>query len=186
MRQDADIITAGEIRDRETAEMAVQAPFTGHLVLSTLHTNDVPTAISRLLDLGMPAHLLKATLNGVMAQRLVRTLCISCRKEVAPDKEASQELVQLFKMAMPGSIYQPGGCLDCRNTGYSGRQGVYEIMPISKPLINAISATSDIQSLQDHAVKLGMKPLRLAGGKKVAMGITSIEEVMRVTPELGG
>ncbi len=183
MRQDPDIIMVGEIRDRETAEMAVQAALTGHLVLSTLHTNDAPSAISRFLDLGMPAHLLKATLNGVMAQRLLRTLCLSCRVEVAPDQQAWQELVQSHQLPMPSRIYQPGGCLDCRNTGYSGRQGVYEIMPLSKPLIKTISATGDIQSLRDRAVKIGMVPLRLAGAEKVIRGITSIEEVMRVTPE---
>ena len=183
MRQDPDIIMVGEIRDRETAEMAVQAALTGHLVLSTLHTNDAPSAISRLLDLGMPAHLLKATLNGVMAQRLLRTMCLSCRVEVAPDQQAWQELVQSHQLPMPSRIYQPGGYLDCRNTGYSGRQGVYEIMPLSKPLIKTISATGDIQSLRDRAVKIGMVPLRLAGAEKVIRGITSIEEVMRVTPE---
>lgn len=183
MRQDPDIIMVGEIRDSETAEMAVQAALTGHLVLSTLHTNDAPTAISRLLDLGMPAHLLRATLNGIMAQRLLRTLCLSCRVEVAPDQQAWEELVQSHQLPMPSKIYQPGGCLDCRNTGYSGRQGVYEIMPLSKPLIKTIGATSDIQSLRDRAVKIGMVPLRLAGAEKVIRGITSIEEVMRVTPE---
>jgi general secretion pathway protein E len=183
MRQDPDIIMVGEIRDRETAEMAVQAALTGHLVLSTLHTNDAPTAISRLLDLGMPAHLLKATLNGVMAQRLLRTLCLSCRVEVTPDPQAWQELVQPYQRPLPGKIYQPGGCLKCRNTGYSGRQGVYEIMPLSKPLIKTISAASDIQSLREIAVKVGMVPLRLAGAEKVVKGITSIEEVMRMTPE---
>jgi general secretion pathway protein E len=183
MRQDPDIIMVGEIRDRETAEMAVQAALTGHLVPSTLHTNDAPTAISRLLDRGMPAHLLKATLNGVMAQRLLRTLCLSCRVEVTPDPQAWQELVQPYQRPLPGKIYQPGGCLKCRNTGYSGRQGVYEIMPLSKPLIKTISAASDIQSLREIAVKVGMVPLRLAGAEKVVKGITSIEEVMRMTPE---
>jgi general secretion pathway protein E len=183
MRQDPDIIMVGEIRDRETAEMAVQAALTGHLVLSTLHTNDAPTAISRLLDLGIPAHLLKATVNGIMAQRLLRTLCVSCRVEVAPEQQAWQELVQSHQLPMPSKIYQPGGCLECRNTGYSGRQGVYEIMPLSKPLIKTIGANSDIQSLRATAVKIGMVPLRLAGAEKVIKGITSIEEVMRVTPE---
>ena len=183
MRQDPDIIMVGEIRDRETAEMAVQAALTGHLVLSTLHTNDAPTSISRLLDLGIPAHLLKATVNGIMAQRLLRTLCVSCRVEVAPEQQAWQELVQSHQLPMPSKIYQPGGCLECRNTGYSGRQGVYEIMPLSKPLIKTIGANSDIQSLRATAVKIGMVPLRLAGAEKVIKGITSIKEVMRVTPE---
>ena len=183
MRQDPDIIMVGEIRDRETAEMAVQAALTGHLVISTLHTNDAPTAISRLLDLGMPAHLLKATLNGIMAQRLMRTLCMNCRVQVATDAHAWQELVQPFKLAAPKQVYQPGGCLECRNSGYAGRQGVYEIMPLTKQLMSNISATGDIQTLRETAVKMGMKPLRLAGAEKVIMGVTSIEEVMRVTPE---
>ena len=183
MRQDPDIIMVGEIRDRETAEMAVQAALTGHLVISTLHTNDAPTAISRLLDLGMPAHLLKVTLNGIMAQRLMRTLCMNCRVQVATDAHAWQELVQPFKLAAPKQVYQPGGCLECRNTGYAGRQGVYEIMPLTKQLMSNISATGDIQTLRETAVKMGMKPLRLAGAEKVIMGVTSIEEVMRVTPE---
>lgn len=185
MRQDPDIIMVGEIRDSETAEMAVQAALTEHIVLSTLHTNDAPTAISRLLDLGLPTHLLKATLNGVMAQRLVRTLCIACRKEVAPDPEAWAELTRPFTVPMAKVIYQPGGCLECRNTGYAGRQGVYEIMPLSSALLSAISADTDIQQIRQAAVKQGMKPLRLAGAEKVAEGITSVEEVMRVTPELG-
>lgn len=185
MRQDPDIIMVGEIRDQETANMAVQAVLTGHLVLSTLHTNDAPTAISRLLDLGLPAHLLKASLNGVMAQRLVRTLCTSCRRAVTPDAAAWQELVLPMAVPMPEVIYQPGGCLECRNTGYSGRQGVYEIMPLSKPLLAEISGHSDIQSIREVAVKLGMNTLRLAGAQKVAAGITSIAEVMRVTPESG-
>ncbi len=183
MRQDPDIIMVGEIRDRETAEVAVQAALTGHLVISTLHTNDAPTAISRLLDLGMPAHLLKATLNGIMAQRLMRTLCMNCRVQVATDAHAWQGLVQPFKLTAPKQVYQPGGCLECRNTGYAGRQGVYEIMPLTKQLMSNISATGDIQTLRETAVKMGMKPLRLAGAEKVIMGVTSIEEVMRVTPE---
>ena len=185
MRQDPDIIMVGEIRDSETAEMAVQAALTGHLVLSTLHTNDAPTAISRLLDLGLPVHLLKATLNGVMAQRLVRTLCKACRKEVAPDPQAWAELTYPFKMPITKTIYQPGGCLECRNTGYAGRQGVYEIMPLSSAPLSAIGADTDIQQIRQAAVAEGMKPLRLAGAEKVAEGVTSIEEVMRVTPELG-
>jgi general secretion pathway protein E len=185
MRQDPDIIMVGEIRDRETAEMAVQAALTGHLVLSTLHTNDAPTAINRLLDLGIPAHLLKATLNGVMAQRLIRTLCLSCRVSIAPDPQSWQELVQPFELPLPHRVYGPAGCLECRNTGYSGRQGVYEIMPLNNILLKEIGRDADIELLREKAIKLGMKPLRLAGAEKVIAGITSIEEVMRVTPESG-
>ena len=183
MRQDPDIIMVGEIRDQATAEMAVQAALTGHLVLSTLHTNDAPTAISRLLDLGMPAHLIKATLNGVMAQRLVRTLCPDCRSEVQCDPEAWQQLGGHAKQ--PATVFQPLGCLECRNTGYLGREGIYEIMPISDELLSHISAESDIQQVRDAAISQGMKTLRMAGAEKVAAGITSIAEVLRVTPELG-
>ena len=183
MRQDPDIIMVGEIRDRATAEMAVQAALTGHLVLSTLHTNDAPTAISRLLDLGMPAHLIKATLNGVMAQRLVRTLCPDCRGEVQTDPEAWHQLAG--NCEIPKTVFQPVGCLECRNTGYLGREGIYEIMPVTDDLLGHISAESDIQQLRDAAVSQGMKTLRMAGAQKVAAGTTSIAEVLRVTPELG-
>ena len=183
MRQDPDIIMVGEIRDNETAEMALQAALTGHLVLSTLHTNDAPTAISRLLDLGMPAHLLKATLVGVMAQRLVRTLCRACRKAVTPSAAVWQELIGPFAIHKPKIIYQPGGCRECRNTGYAGRQGIYEIMSIAGDLLAALSSDADMQYIRQLAVNQGMRPLRLAGATKVTEGITSIEEVMRVTPQ---
>ena len=185
MRQDPDIIMVGEIRDQATAEMAVQAALTGHLVLSTLHTNDAPTAISRLLDLKMPAHLIKATLNGVMAQRLVRTLCPDCRSEVDCDREAWYEMVGSAEMAPPVKVYQPDGCLECRNTGYLGREGIYELMPLTNALLTYINSESDIQEIRQAAISQGMKTLRMAGAEKVAAGITSMEEVLRVTPELG-
>ena len=185
MRQDPDIIMVGEIRDQATAEMAVQAALTGHLVLSTLHTNDAPTAISRLLDLKMPAHLIKATLNGVMAQRLVRTLCPDCRSEVDCDREAWHEMVGSAEMAPLVKVYQPDGCLECRNTGYLGREGIYEIMPLTNALLTYINSESDIQEIRQAAISKGMKTLRMAGAEKVAAGITSMEEVLRVTPELG-
>jgi general secretion pathway protein E len=185
MRQDPDIIMVGEIRDQATAEMAVQAALTGHLVLSTLHTNDAPIAISRLLDLKMPAHLIKATLNGVMAQRLVRTLCPDCRSEVDCDREAWHEMVGSAEMAPPVKVYQPDGCLECRNTGYLGREGIYEIMPLTNALLTYINSESDIQEIRQAAISQGMKTLRMAGAEKVAAGITSMEEVLRVTPELG-
>ena len=173
------------IAARQYSHPQANSPLTGYLVISTLHTNDAPTAIRRLPDLELPAHLLKATLNGVMAQRLLRTLCTSCRLEVSSDAGACQELVQLMAVSIPEVIYRPGGCIECRNIGYSGRQAVYEIMPISKPLLVEINGHSDIQSIRGVAVKLGMNILRLAGAEKVAAGITSIAEVMRVTPESG-
>ena len=185
MRQDPDIIMVGEIRDRATAEMAVQAALTGHLVLSTLHTNDAPTAINRLLDLQMPAHLIKATLNGVMAQRLVRTLCPECRKEVRCDPNDWHTLAGSAELAPPSTLFQPAGCLECRNTGYLGREGIYEIMPLTNELLTYISTDSDIQSIRQAAIAQGMKTLRIAGAEKVAAGVTSMEEVLRVTPELG-
>ncbi|PCJ90226.1 MAG: type II secretion system protein E [Porticoccaceae bacterium] len=185
MRQDPDIIMVGEIRDLATAEMAIQAALTGHLVLSTLHTNDAPTAITRLLDLGVPAHLIRVTLNGVMAQRLVRTLCHHC-KEPAPTVAADWEpLVHPWKVKSPEQLYKPVGCLECRNTGFLGRQGLYEILPISESIRSLINADTDISALRLQAMKEGMRTLRLSGAQKVGAGITSVEEVMRVAPESG-
>lgn len=185
MRQDPDIIMVGEIRDLETAEMAVQAALTGHLVLSTLHTNDAPTTITRLLDLGVPAHMLKVTLNGVMAQRLVRILCPHCRVKSPADVDAWKELVSPWTASPPAQFAQPAGCLECRDTGYLGRQGIYEIMPITESLKPLIKADCDVSALRLQAIKEGMRTLRLSGAQKVGAGITSIEEVMRVAPDIG-
>lgn len=185
MRQDPDIIMVGEIRDLETAEMAVQAALTGHLVLSTLHTNDAPTAITRLLDLGVPAHLIRVTLNGVLAQRLVRTLCPHCKTAETIDDPTWEALVKPWKMAKPEQVYEAVGCLECRNTGYIGRQGLYEMMPMRNTLMDLLSDDCDVRKLRIAAMKEGMKTLRLSGAAKIAEGLTTIEEVMRVTPELG-
>ena len=182
MRQDPDIIMVGEIRDLETAQMAVQAALTGHLVLSTLHTNDAPTSISRLLDLGIPAYLLKATVVGVMAQRLVRTLCKHCRVQTEVDKEDWDALVRPWKVNRPEHIYAAGGCLECRNTGYTGRQGIYEIMPLSESLGRQIHDDSDLNAVRQQAMREGMRTLRLSGAQKVAAGLTTVEEVLRVAP----
>ena len=182
LRQDPDIIMVGEIRDRETAEMAVQAALTGHLVLTTLHTNDAPTAITRLLDLGLPAHLIRVTLNGVMAQRLVRTLCPNCKEKADVDERAWKTLVDPFKNDPPKHIYQPVGCLECRNTGFMGREGIYEILEPSSKLRQLISEQTDLNMIRKQALKDGSLTLRLAGAKKVAAGKTTIEEVLRVTP----
>ncbi|MFZ5655105.1 MAG: GspE/PulE family protein [Pseudomonadota bacterium] len=186
MRQDPDIIMVGEIRDLETAEMAIQAALTGHLVLSTLHTNDAPTAITRLLDLGVPAHLLKVTLNGVMAQRLVRTLCPHCARSGPVDDNVWRALVQPWKAPPPAQFREPVGCLECRETGYLGRQGLYEIMVMTETLKPAIADRCDIAALRTQALREGMRTLRLAGAQKVAAGTTSVAEVLRVTPEPGG
>jgi general secretion pathway protein E len=184
LRQDPDIIMVGEIRDLATADMAVQAALTGHLVLSTLHTNDAPSSITRLLDLGVPPYLISATVVGIMAQRLVRTLCPHCKREVATDEAAWKQLVTPFKSRVPAKVFEPVGCLECRDTGYLGRMGVYEIMPLSSGLKRLVAQHADVADIRKLAIKDGMLPLRLAGAQKVAAGLTSIEEVMRLTPSM--
>ncbi|MGO4001390.1 GspE/PulE family protein [Pseudomonas fluorescens] len=182
MRQDPDIIMIGEIRDLETAEMAIQAALTGHLVLSTLHTNDAPSAISRLLELGIPHYLIKATLLGVMAQRLVRTLCPHCKVPLALSDSDWRSLTHPRPLAPPTNAHRATGCLECRNTGYRGRAGVYEIMQLSERLKAMLNPAVDIQAIRYQALKDGMCSLREAGAEKVAKGLTSIDEVLRVTP----
>jgi general secretion pathway protein E len=183
MRQDPDIIMVGEIRDLETAEMAIQAALTGHLVLSTLHTNDSPSAITRLLELGVPHYLLKATLLGVMAQRLVRTLCPHCKAPHTLSEDDWQSLTKPWNAPLPSGAQRAVGCLECRDTGYRGRAGVYEIMLINDAMKPLISADTDLTALRRHAFKEGMRSLRLSGAQKVAAGLTTIEEVLRVTPQ---
>ncbi len=184
MRQDPDIIMVGEIRDQETADMAVQAAMTGHLVLSTLHTNDAPTAITRLMDLGVPSYLLRSTLLGVMAQRLVRRLCIHCKEAAPVNEEAWKSLTQPWKVALPAQGYKPVGCLECRNTGYRGREGIYEIMQFTDSIKELISDKTDLNQVRHQAMREGMRTLRLSGAQKVAAGLTTVEEVMRVAPAL--
>ncbi|MDZ4315570.1 MAG: GspE/PulE family protein [Azonexus sp.] len=185
MRQDPDIVMIGEIRDLETAEMAIQAALTGHLVLSTLHTNDAPSAITRLLDLGVPAYLINSTLLGVMAQRLVRTLCPHCKKAfpTREDQRATwRALVAPWKSGEPAQMYEPVGCLECRMTGYSGRVGIYEILVNSSEIRKQIKPLTDIPKLREQAYREGMRPLRISGALKVAQGTTSLEEVIKVAP----
>ena len=182
MRQDPDIIMVGEIRDLETAQMAVQAALTGHLVISTLHTNDAPTAVTRLLDLGLPHYLLKSTVLGVMAQRLVRTLCPSCKRKTEISDEDWQALVKPWKAPKPEVVYQPEGCLDCRNTGYRGRQGIYEILPFTEGVQALVTHDCDLQQVRRQGMREGMNSLRLSGARKVAAGITTVQEVLRVAP----
>jgi len=185
MRQDPDIIMVGEIRDLETAEMAIQAALTGHLVLSTLHTNDAPSALTRLLDLGVPAYLINSTVLGVLGQRLVRTLCPHCKEKAGIDQESWNAMVAPWKATPPASINGPKGCLECRMTGYLGRNGIYEIMLLSPTLKKLVASTSDLALLREQAYKEGLKPLRISGAQKVAAGLTTMDEVMRVTPPPG-
>ena len=185
MRQDPDIIMVGEIRDTATAEMAVQAALTGHLVFSTLHTNDAPSAVSRLMELGVPPYLLNATLLGVLAQRLVRVLCPLCKE---PDTQTTREMVA--EMMSPWKLtggfqpYQPVGCEACRMTGFKGRMGLYELLLSSEALHQHMNHSPSMDVLRRQAVQDGMRPLRLSGALRVAEGVTTLAEVMAATPPL--
>jgi general secretion pathway protein E len=183
LRQDPDIIMIGEIRNFETAEMAIQAALTGHLVLSSLHTNDAPSAITRLLELGVPSYLIKATLVGVVAQRLVRTLCPHCKTPAEPDEAVWKALIKPFNAPMPETVYESVGCLECRETGFKGRQGLFEVMPFTETLQAYSEDSGDLPKLQREAFKEGMRSLRLSGAQKVAAGLTTMNEVLRVTPD---
>jgi general secretion pathway protein E len=184
LRQDPDIIMVGEIRDAETAEMAIQAALTGHLVLSTLHTNDAPSAITRLLELGVPPYLLSATLLGVMAQRLARTLCPHCKVKGEISEEIWQELVSPWKAARPAEVHVATGCLECRMTGYRGRTGIYEMLPLSAEMKKLVVKDAELNKIKALARREGMKPLRLSGAEKVAAGLTTAEEIIKIAPPL--
>jgi general secretion pathway protein E len=183
MRQDPDIIMVGEIRDLATAEMAIQSALTGHLVFSTLHTNDAASAITRLVDLGVAPYLIGATVVGVLAQRLVRTLCPTCK---LPDPETTAQKINqaISPWTLNGTVAacRPVGCLECRMTGYRGRAGLFELLEVSDTARTSISPTPDISALRQQALQDGLRPLRLAGMMKVAEGISTIEEVLRSTP----
>ena len=184
MRQDPDIIMVGEIRDLETAQMAIQASLTGHLVLSTLHTNDAPSALPRLLDLGAPHYLIQSTLTGVVAQRLVRTLCPHCKVEAALDTRAWEALVYRWNVPAPSKSYAPTGCLECRNSGFLGRTGIYEMMRISPTIRQMIQPNVDLVRLTDAALADGMRPLRVSAAAQVARGVTTVPEVIGVLPPI--
>lgn len=184
MRQDPDIIMVGEIRDLETANMAIQAALTGHLVLSTLHTNDSPSSISRLLELGVPAYLIRATVRGIMSQRLVRILCPDCKEFDDVDLDAWQQLTEPWKVEPPARIARPVGCEKCRETGYVGRQGIYEVLVNSRAVQEHIVPLMETARLREVAMSEGMHTLRLSGATRVAKGETTIEEVMRVAPQM--
>ncbi|OTG59187.1 type II secretion system protein E [Acinetobacter sp. ANC 3903] len=182
MRQDPDIIMVGEIRDHDTANMAIQAALTGHLVLSTLHTNDAPSSLTRLHDLGVQPFLTAATILGVLAQRLVRKLCPHCKAETFINEQEWKHLTYDFTIEMPNFVFQAVGCEACRHTGYKGRVGIYEFMPLSLETKQLISANANLNELRQQAKKEDVEPLRIAGARKVLDGLTTLEEVLRVVP----
>ncbi|MBF0471765.1 MAG: type II/IV secretion system protein [Gammaproteobacteria bacterium] len=182
LRQDPDIIMVGEMRDHATSDSAIQAALTGHLVLSTLHTNDSTSAVTRLLDLGVPSYLIQSTLLGVLAQRLVRILCPHCKAKGGVDELQWRELVRPWRVKLPPAVYHPVGCEKCRHSGYLGRQGIYELFVPDKEIRQTISPATVSQALRDLAYKKGMQSLRLDGARKVQEGLTTIDEVLKVVP----
>jgi len=180
LRQDPDVIMVGEIRDPETAEISTHASLTGHLVLSTLHTNDAPTAVSRLVDMGVESYLVSSSVIGIIAQRLVRKLCPNCKVAYEPSPDEIMQL-GLKKEDIRVKIYKPVGCESCMKTGYNGRSGLFEIMTIDEDLRSLISKSPEASVIRDFAVKKGMKTLLEDGARKVLSGLTSIEEILRVT-----
>lgn len=182
MRQDPDIIMVGEIRDQDTANMAIQAALTGHLVLSTLHTNDAPSSLTRLHDLGVQPFLTAATILGVLAQRLVRQLCPHCKQESFLNEQEWQHLATDYPLPRPEFVFKAVGCEECRHTGYKGRIGIYELMPLSLTTKQLIGADANLNELRQQAKKEGVEPLRIAGARKILEGVTTLEEVLRVVP----
>jgi general secretion pathway protein E len=183
VRQDPDVILIGEIRDIETAEIAIQSALTGHLVFSTLHTNDAPGAVTRLVDLGVEPYLITSSVNHIIAQRLVRVLCPHCREEFVLSNADLSSFESINGLTPGQTVFKPKGCPKCFNTGYSGRQAIMEILPLDEGLKSLILETSDANLIKEAAIKKGMKTLRADGLTKVAQGITSLREVLRVTQE---
>jgi general secretion pathway protein E len=183
MRQDPDIIMVGEIRDKETADMAVQAALTGHLVFSTLHTNDAASSIARLLELGVPNYLVNATLIGILAQRLVRTLCPQCKAVGEPVDEALwKEIVAPWRSNVPEAVYKPVGCLECRHTGYMGRTGLIELLVMTDAMRALVARGADLTELRSQAARDGLRSLRVSGAEKIAKGVTTVDEVLKAAP----
>jgi len=181
LRQDPDKILVGEIRDLETAEIAVQASLTGHMVFSTLHTNDAPSTVTRLRDMGVPPFLITATLEAILAQRLVRKICPECREQTMPNTETLAELDLTPDDVVGKKFYRGRGCASCNNTGFKGRTGLFELMMITDSLRDMINKGSSTQQLRDIALQGGMQALRITGLEKVYGGVTTIEEVIRET-----
>ncbi|MBW1869974.1 MAG: type II secretion system ATPase GspE [Deltaproteobacteria bacterium] len=181
VRQDPDVILVGEIRDLETAEIAIQSALTGHLVFSTLHTNDAASATTRLIDMGIEPFLVTSSVNAILAQRLVRVICTNCKEEYTPDAESLQSIGISREMLQGRKICRGRGCPSCLDTGFKGRTGMFELMILDEPVRNLILKTSDANAIKQQAVEQGMSTLRQDGAQKVLNGITTIEEVFRVT-----
>jgi type II secretory ATPase GspE/PulE/Tfp pilus assembly ATPase PilB-like protein len=181
LRQDPDILMIGEVRDVETARLATQAALTGHLVLSTLHTNDAPSSITRLYNLGIEPYLVGATVCGVLAQRLVRKLCQHCKQPYEPSPNEKRQIERLAGGGTVDQLFKPKGCARCRNLGYSGRIGIYELFVPDDQMFDLISNGASLNSLKAMANSQGMRTLRMDGLEKVKAGITTLEEVHRVT-----
>jgi type IV pilus assembly protein PilB len=181
LRQDPDIVLVGEIRDHETSKIAVEASLTGHLVFSTLHTNDAPSSVARLLDLGLEPFLVTAALEGVVAQRLVRKICNNCKSEYHPTEEQLMELELRPEDVVGKKFFYGKGCDVCNNTGYKGRMGIYEIMLLDDEIRDMIIKHASTQVLRAEARKRGMRTLRHSGLLAIYDGITTIEEVVRET-----
>ncbi len=182
-RQDPDIIFVGEIRDYETVEMAIRSSLTGHLVFSTLHTNDAPGAVTRLLDMGVEPYLLSSTLSAVMAQRLVRTLCPKCKRAADVSVILREELAANGIERIPDKIYGAAGCEECMNTGYKGRMGIFELLEVSKTVGSLINKSAPADVIRDNAREEGMRTMYQDGLLKIVQGLTTLDEVLRVTSQ---
>ena len=185
LRQDPDVIMVGEIRDRDTAEIAIRAALTGHLVFSTIHTNDSASTITRLLDMGIEPFLVSSSVEGIVAQRLIRRLCKKCRRPVNLDQGFLKEHgFPIEKLAPINPIYEAVGCDECRGTGYKGRSAIFEIMPITDEVRPSVVANATASSIKQAALNAGMKTLRQDGWDKVLQGVTTVDEIIRVTEEV--
>ena len=183
LRQDPDVIMVGEIRDRETAEIAIRAALTGHLVFSTLHTNDAAGAVTRLIDMGIEPFLVASSVEGLVAQRLIRRLCNSCKTPAKIDELHLQGLGFPLERLGEGTIYEPVGCEECRKSGFKGRMGIYELILITDSIRPLIVARESAGAIKNEALRQGMRTLRDDGWTKVLAGITTVEEVVRVSEE---
>jgi type IV pilus assembly protein PilB len=181
LRQDPDKILVGETRDLETAEIAIQASLTGHIVFTTLHTNDAPSAVTRLRDMGVPTFLITATVEAVLAQRLVRKICTSCRTEFTPSEEMAMQLGMTVEQAGQKKFYYGRGCERCNNTGYKGRMGLFELLIMNEELRDMVVAETSLDEFRDACRRHGMRSLRESGMEAIHSGLTTIEEVVRET-----